>query len=366
MELAERKKCLASLDLFAAIPDQDLVRLAANLKEIFCQSGTVLCQEGDPGTEMFILLRGALRVFKEQRTIAVITPVDYIGEMALVETKPRSASVQTLEDSSLLVIPSEEFRFFLAKQPQFLIGLTQVLSQRVRRDTEILAEEFEKANILVHDMRNILSIFLLLPKVRKEVSSKLAREQITMMMQARDNLAAMMEEALANAKRMQYRPPVGKCSLPELVAGIIASASEVHSDLHDKEIALSVKGTIPDFCFNALEIRRVLLNLLINAGQASAEGAQIEVTMKAGSEFANISVRDYGQGIGEEVKKKIFQPHFTTKPDGTGLGLVSCKKIIEEHHGGILNYESPLGKGTVFSFTLPYRKGCDGSETKKG
>jgi len=364
MELAERKKCLASLDLFASIPDQDLARLAANLKEIFCHSGTVLCQEGDPGTEMFILLRGALRVFKEQRTIAVITPVDYIGEMALVETMPRSASVQTLEDSSLLVVPSEEFRFFLAKQPQFLIGLTQVLSQRVRRDTEILAEEFEKANILIHDMRNILSIFLLLPKVRKEVSSELVRGQITMLMQARDNLATMMEEALANAKRMQYRAPAGKCSLPELVAGIIASASEVHPDLQDKETVLFVEGTLPDFCFNALEIRRVLLNLLINAGQASGAGTQIEVTVKADSEFAEIFVRDYGHGIEEGAKKKIFQPHFTTRPDGTGLGLVSCKKIIEERHNGILKFESPGGKGTVFSFTLPYRQGCDGPEKK--
>ena len=356
MKSAERIRFLASIDLFANFAEEDLVRLSPHIKEISCPAGTLVCQEGDPGVEMFVLVRGALRIFKEKRTIAMITPVDYVGEMALLETKPRSASIEAVEDSHLLVIPAEQFRSLLANLPPFLIGLTQVLSRRIRRDTEMLADEFEKANIFIHDMRNMLSVFLLLPGLKKKVRDQQMIGQIDTMIQARDHLAAMMEEALANAKRLQYRVPLQKGSVVALAEGVISSEARVHPDLHDKRISLRVEGDIPEFIFNSLEIRRVLLNLLINAGQASGKGGKIEVTIRAGGKSAFVAVRDHGCGIAEDIREKIFRPHFTTKDTGSGLGLAACRRIIETSHGGSIDFKTAPKGGTTFSFTLPLKR----------
>jgi len=355
MDAAERIRFLSTIDLFAGFSEKDLERLSPHVREVSYKAGELLCQEGDPGQEMFVLVFGALRIFKEKRTIATITPVDYVGEMAIIETKPRSASIAALEDSNLLVIPAEQFRSLLAGQPQFMVGLAQILSKRVRRDTEILADEFEKANIFIHDMRNMLSVFLLLPSLKKLVSDQKVFAHVDTMIMARDNLAAMMEEALANAKRLQYKVPLRKNSLVELTKAVIGSEARVHPDLCDRRITLRVEGEIEDFVFNSLEIRRVLLNLLINAGQASGVGGAIEVTVRAGRESAFVNVRDFGHGIAEDIRGKIFKPHFTTRESGSGLGLAACRRIIEKNHGGSITFNSSSDAGTTFTFTLPFK-----------
>ncbi len=112
---------------------------------------------------------------------------------------------------------------------EFLFGLTRILSRRIRKDTETLAEEYEKANILIHDMRNILSVFLLLGTVAQRTEDQKLKGYLQMMEGARDNLAALMEEALANAKRLQYRPAIGRASLNNLAAELVQSAAQVSS-----------------------------------------------------------------------------------------------------------------------------------------
>ncbi len=121
MELRDRIKCLAAIDLFVDLPYAELALLAGAVEELSCEAGTLLCKEGDPGLEMYVLLSGELRVFKEKRTIATITPVDYVGEMAIIETKPRSASVEAALDCHLFRIPAEQFRSLLAARPRIPI-----------------------------------------------------------------------------------------------------------------------------------------------------------------------------------------------------------------------------------------------------
>ena len=66
-----------------------------------------------------------------------------------------------------------------------------------------------------------------------------------------------------------------------------------------------------------------------------------------------ISISDNGPGIQAKDREKLFTPFFTTKPQGTGLGLIVSKKIIEEHPGGTLGLESEEGKGTIVKISLP-------------
>jgi signal transduction histidine kinase len=101
------------------------------------------------------------------------------------------------------------------------------------------------------------------------------------------------------------------------------------------------------------QILRVLNNLVNNAVQAIADTDNGKVLLSLTEEGRRIkvSVQDNGVGIEEEMKHKIFQPNFSTKSYGTGLGLAMCKRIIEQHDGAI-GFESERGKGTTFYFTL--------------
>jgi signal transduction histidine kinase/ligand-binding sensor domain-containing protein len=100
------------------------------------------------------------------------------------------------------------------------------------------------------------------------------------------------------------------------------------------------------------EFNQVLLNILVNAAQAGA--TELVLTAYQTHHTATLTIADNGQGMTEEVQKRLFEPFFTTKPigKGTGLGMAIAYGIIEKH-GGRITVESIVGKGTVFTIVLP-------------
>jgi PAS domain S-box-containing protein len=121
------------------------------------------------------------------------------------------------------------------------------------------------------------------------------------------------------------------------------------------------------------QIHQVLNNLLINAGQAMPEGGVVEVRaenvrvgigqskLRPGS-YVKVAIRDHGPGIETHVLSKIFDPYFTTKPDGTGLGLSTSISIVKRHRGAI-EVESQPGEGSTFSLMLPTARGQAETQT---
>ena len=100
------------------------------------------------------------------------------------------------------------------------------------------------------------------------------------------------------------------------------------------------------------QLQQVILNLLQNAMQAMPEGGTISVDVHAGNSEGIFTISDTGIGMDDDVREKLFTPFFTTKEDGTGLGLVTSKKIIDAHNGQI-RVDSEPGRGTQFSISLP-------------
>jgi len=100
------------------------------------------------------------------------------------------------------------------------------------------------------------------------------------------------------------------------------------------------------------QIKQVLVNLITNAIDALPRGGTIEVQALADSDRALIFVKDTGVGIPADLIKRIFDPFFSTKDAGYGIGLALCQKIVENHRGTI-DVESAPGKGTTFIVTLP-------------
>ena len=118
---------------------------------------------------------------------------------------------------------------------------------------------------------------------------------------------------------------------------------------------------VPRVSANPSQLQQLLLNLLVNARQAMPEGGRLIVRLAhdRGTGLVDLTVRDTGSGMTPEVMRRIFEPHFTTKsgPDatgkgGTGLGLATCREIVESHRGRI-RVESAPGKGTAITIRLP-------------
>ena len=100
------------------------------------------------------------------------------------------------------------------------------------------------------------------------------------------------------------------------------------------------------------QLGRVFLNLIKNAVQAMPNGGKLTITTSETKDHIEITFTDTGIGVPEENVSKIFQPLFTTKAKGTGLGLPICKKIVEQHDG-IIDVKSKIGQGTTFIIKLP-------------
>jgi len=101
-------------------------------------------------------------------------------------------------------------------------------------------------------------------------------------------------------------------------------------------------------------MKRVFVNIVTNAIQAMPEGGTLTIYSRIEGDKKAVYFRDTGVGIPKENLDKIFQPLFTTKAKGTGLGLAVCKRIVEAHEGTI-EVESEVGKGTVFKVKVPIK-----------
>ncbi|MHC5109979.1 MAG: protoglobin domain-containing protein [Planctomycetota bacterium] len=100
------------------------------------------------------------------------------------------------------------------------------------------------------------------------------------------------------------------------------------------------------------QLEQLLMNLILNAAHASADGTAIEIKVVEKDDSVTLEVSDRGDGMPEEVRKKALEPFFTTKAKGTGLGLAICRRIAESH-GGAIVIDSQPGQGTTVAVKLP-------------
>jgi two-component system, NtrC family, sensor kinase len=114
-------------------------------------------------------------------------------------------------------------------------------------------------------------------------------------------------------------------------------------------------GGLPEVECYPQQLNQVFLNLLVNAGQAIEGEGRITIRTRAEGGWVRISISDTGCGMDGEARERIFEPGYTTKPAGvgTGLGLTISRRIVEEKHGGRIEFESEPGAGTTFHVLIP-------------
>jgi signal transduction histidine kinase len=118
------------------------------------------------------------------------------------------------------------------------------------------------------------------------------------------------------------------------------------------EVSIDEQSQVPIIKADIEQIKSCLSNLIFNAQQAMSSGGKLNITLSNKNDGVEVIIVDTGVGIAPENLGKIFEPYFSTKETGTGLGLALVKRIIEAHSGNI-RVESKLGKGTTFYVWLP-------------
>ena len=133
--------------------------------------------------------------------------------------------------------------------------------------------------------------------------------------------------------------------------------SSLHSTRHELEqagivISKNYQATSSEAWLDANLMGQVFVNLYLNAKEAMTPGGKLLIQTSSGDEAIKVQIADTGRGILPEHLKKIYDPFFTTKPDGSGLGLAVVARILEQHHGQIF-VESQVNTGTKFTIVLP-------------
>ena len=226
---------------------------------------------------------------------------------------------------------------------------------RLRR-AESLASLTTLAAGVAHEIKNPLgSIGIHIQLLQRalgaegELDKQTMGEYLEVVSEELERLNGIVVDFLFAVRPMDLHTQV--CCLNERVEDVI---SFVRYELDERHIRIETNyaETLPCISLDDKYIKQALLNLIKNAEAAMEDGGVIKFSTWEEGGSVYLSIQDTGSGISEEHLSKIFEPYFTTKDFGSGLGLTLVYKIIKEHRGDI-TVKSKKGKGTTFTFRFP-------------
>ena len=257
-----------------------------------------------------------LRTFADQAVIA-IQNVRLFGE---IQDKSRQLEIANKHKSEFLANMSHELRTPL----NAIIGFSEVLLERLFGDVnEKQADYLQDIHSSGRHLLNLINDILDLSKIE--------------------------------AGRMELEPST--FDLPSAIANAMALIRE-RAQRHGIALAMDVDAELGDVVADERKLKQILLNLLSNAVKFTPDGGRIDVRARQDDSFVRISVADTGVGIAQEDQEAVFEEfrqvgsNYTSKQEGTGLGLALTRRFVELH-GGTIGVESEPGQGSTFTFTLP-------------
>ena len=208
---------------------------------------------------------------------------------------------------------------------------------------------------IVHEVRNPLVAFSTFMQLAEEhkTSPELIETSAPVVVRELNRVQRLLDELL---RATRSNPPsfaevdLGKCVSD--IAEVLKPAAKQARVVLQPNLPAEPLAVFAD----ADRVRQVLFNLGLNAIEAAPEGSTVTITVtcasKNGRRYGEVRVRDTGPGLPPELREKVFQPFFTTKADGTGLGLALCLQIAEDH-AGYLEIRDPEGPGVIFAVGFP-------------
>lgn len=217
----------------------------------------------------------------------------------------------------------------------------------------------EMAAGVAHEVNQPLTAITNYARVAKRVMSKESPD-LGLLQETLDKIEAQSHRAseiIRRIRRFMKKPATGKevLSISALLEDTRQFA-EVDMRNNDGAIELFVPDGLPSILADPIQVQQVVLNLIRNALEAtrSAESASpVEVSASVtGEGCVRVEVRDHGVGLAEDAEEKLFLPFYTTKDEGMGIGLPTCRSLIQAQ-GGEIGFERPEDGGALFFFTLP-------------
>lgn len=231
-------------------------------------------------------------------------------------------------------------------------GRLRAMQERLAHQEKIAALGRAAAQV-AHEVKNPLAGLLLYSMhLRGKAAGKLAEGELAVIdkiVNTINHLTATVNQVLDFARPLSHRPrpadlnavltDVLQLLRPQMEAGRIEPRVELDADC--RRVA-----------FDEASVRSALMNLVLNAVQAMHGGGALTVRTKAGGGAARVEISDTGVGMSDEQVRNIFEPFYTTKSQGLGLGMSYAQKVFEQH-GGAVTIESSPGAGTTVSVELP-------------
>ncbi len=223
-------------------------------------------------------------------------------------------------------------------------------ANREKSRMERLSALGEMATTVAHETKNPLnSIRLATSYLKKNFEGEILTEFLTIIEEEVMRLNDMTTSFLGFSKPAPLR--LKTCDLNAIVKSTVALIRQEATD-RNIEVIVLVDEHIPPVQCDYSRMKQAILNLLINAMDASREGDAITITTEAAGTVLKISVQDTGRGIPPGDVEKIFKPFYTTKTRGSGLGLAIVDRIVKEH-GGRIEVDSEPERGATFTMELP-------------
>ncbi|WP_420644799.1 ATP-binding protein [Candidatus Leptofilum sp.] len=357
--------------------------------------GEIVVYEGQYGDIAYLIWSGRVAVvqgdFSRPASVNYRGPGEVVGEMSLIDNKPRSASIVALDDVRLLGIHRNDFFDLLQIDPNFSTNMMEILSRRLRaaeemsrvntaigRELSAELQELQSENealrqmeqrrqelseLVVHDLRNPLgNLFSALNMLELVLPPDVLDENRELLDIARLSHLRMQDlvDSLLDIAQFEAGRPMGERQ-PTNIATLMMEVAQLNAFALDKrEMTLTENfpEDLPLVLADPNQIRRVITNLVDNAIKYSPKGGPLVVTAVRQGNMVEVSVIDEGPGVAIAERDHIFDRFAQVetggiRPRGFGLGLSYCKLAVEAHSGRIWVETGPNGVGSCFVFTLP-------------
>lgn len=362
--------------------------------ELLYHPGEIIFQEGELGDALYIIRAGVVAVLKGGLNAPTVLgfrgPGEVVGEVAMIDSRPRSASLAAVRSTRLMRIKREVLQQVLAQDAAASASLMRTLTTRLRESdnalvsiaakdegisSEVLHLRAEKerllelqhlreemTNLVVHDLRiplgNITNAIGLLRMVLPPEIWEENREVLEIAQGNAEHLTRMSESLLEMSRLESGEMTIHWRDID--LSRLVNSACEQVSLFAQKRVSIQKKlaASLPDIRGDWELLLRVLLNLLDNALKHTPEGGAVTVYVEPHRTRVQIAVNDTGPGIPPDRRERVFERFARMDDDqpvrpGFGLGLVFCRLAVEAHGGKIWVEDGEDGVGSKFVLTLP-------------
>lgn len=406
MVFMDIKNLLKNVSLFSSLNETEIVQLSQIGSQVSMDANQIVFEEGAIENTLYVILEGLVKVFQNNQDglnveIAQLKEKEVFGMMALIDEKPRSASVITLEPCKFFIIKKDLFLDFISHSPQVCKKMLEALSHQIRDSNQkfleialkeekirTAAESERRKSItelvasVAHEMNTPIGI---ISNSASYISERLAENTIqtlvreTQVFEILSDIQTAVALIIKNSKKLdQLVKSFKNLSAKEMIGEIqkmnlktLLEEAILFYKLSNKttELDIQIQCDIPpnDLFWEGFSspIFHIISNLLSNIDRYAYDknariNKKVEITLTKETEWRKgaaflITVRDYGHGISKENFSKIFTPFFTTGRDqgGIGLGLSIIYNLISHSLHGEIQADSTEGKGTAFYIHFP-------------